>query len=190
MKMLINVRGTSGSGKSTVVFELMKRYKTTPLDLDAKERPSNYQIDLPNGEKLFVIGRYSTQCGGCDGIGDNLEVMRRAEHYAKRGHVLFEGLLLSSTYGALGAWSEQYKKRMVFAFLDTPLETCLERVNARRRKRGVMEPVNPLNTTSKWNNCRGCARNIENNYGRTVVWLNHKQPVKQVLKLMGIEVRK
>lgn len=186
MNLIINVRGTSGSGKSTIVFELMKRYPVKELDLDAKGRPGNYEIKLPRGQKLYVIGRYSTQCGGCDGIGSNVEVMRRAEHYAKKGHVLFEGLLLSSTYGALGAWSERYKDNFVFAFLDTPLKTCLRRVNARRRRRGVLEPVNPRNTTMKWNQCRGCARNIVEVHHRRVVWLSYRTPTDDVLRLLGL----
>ena len=185
--LLINVRGTSGSGKSTVVFELFKKYPVRELDLDAKGRASNYEVTLPGNKKLYVIGRYSTQCGGCDGIGSNLEVMRRAEHYAKKGHVLLEGLLLSSSYGALGMWSERYKNRFIFAFLDTPIDVCLKRVNARRRKRGVMEPVNPKNTTDKWRNCQACARNIEQTHHRCVVWLDYRTPTAQVLRLLGVQ---
>lgn len=149
MRLILNIRGNSGSGKSTIAHQLMESFPTEKLDIDAKGRPNNYMVQLSRYRKLFIIGRYETQCGGCDQVGSSEEVMRRVEHYQTQGNVLYEGLLLSTTYGAMGLWSKQWGKRMVYAFLDTPLEVCLRRVEARRETAGNTKPFNPDNTIKR-----------------------------------------
>lgn len=181
---IVNLRGTSGSGKSHVAHQLLKRFPWVPAGLDAKGRPLGYQLTLPNGKPLYIVGRYTTQCGGCDGIGSTAEVMRRVDGYALNGHVFFEGLLISGGYGAMGKWSEKFRDRFIFATLSTPLELCLSRVTARRLKRGKTEPLNPKNTTQKY-------RAVFNTHaktlalGRNTVMVDHRHAVREVLEMLG-----
>jgi len=71
------------------------------------------------------------------------------EKYARKGHVVFEGLLQSTYYGAMGTHSLQWGQDYVYAFLDTPIEICLERVEARRLAQGSTNKFNPQLTRDK-----------------------------------------
>src|SRR5690554_107408 len=134
---IVNIRGTHGSGKSTVVREIIKMYDGTFESINEKGRPNNYCVKLPGTKKtLYVIGSYETACGGCDGIQPYADIWPRVEKFAALGHVLFEGALVSSSYGNIGRSSEAYGDQFIFAFMDTPLNTCINRIVERRLARG------------------------------------------------------
>ncbi len=189
-RKIVSLRGTSGSGKSTVVFDLMKRYPFKGVDLDAKGRPEGYSMALPNGEPLFIVGRYDTQCGGCDGVHPYEEIFKRIERYQAKGHVLFEGLIVSSSYGNIGRATEKWGNRVTFAFLDTPLDVCLVRVKSRRALKGNDKPLNPLNTATKHANVATHVDKIRDEFHRQTTWIRHTHAVKDVLALYGIKVTK
>lgn len=183
MNMIISLRGTSGSGKSYLVKELLRRFSAVPESTDPKGRPLNYVMSLDDGSRLYVIGRYTNACGGCDGIQPYSEIWPRVVRLQESGHVLFEGLLLSSSYGTVGKASEAYGDRKVFAFMDTPLDKCLARVAARRAARGHDRPLNPKNTVNK----HACVqRSIEviRGLGRRVEIIDHERSVERILEIL------
>jgi shikimate kinase len=176
--MLIKLHGTSGSGKSTVARYLMTRGWTT---IEEKA----YRVDILEFAKpIFILGLYNSQCGGCDTLSasEQIELIHR---YGPHGHVFYEGLLGSEYYGRLGEASERYGKDHVFAFLDTPIETCIERIKARRLAKGNTKPLNEENT-------RGRIQKIANlraklvRTGRNVVDVDHIQANLQVLELYKV----
>lgn len=181
--MIVNLRGTHGSGKSTVVRRILDRYEAQPEGQDKKGKPMGYVISLSNGSKLHVVGSYKNDCGGCDGIQPYSEIWPRVVAYAARGHVLFEGALVSSSYGNIGRDSEVYGECFVFAFMDTPLEVCLERIRQRRLARGNDKPVDRRNTENKYNSILRSIPKIRDEFQRRVVMINHRQPVAQVMGL-------
>lgn len=182
---VLNLRGTSGSGKSTVVYDLMKKFKVKELSpkVAVRKQPCAYSIMIPRCPDLFVIGPYRTACGGCDGLPNTAMVMELVDLYAGEGNVLFEGLLMSGYYGAVGEWSEKYKNDFIFAFLNTPLDTCIERVQARRRARGDERPLNPAATVDKFKSGWGTYDRIVE-MGRRVVVIDHRASTDQVLHLL------
>lgn len=162
--MIINIRGTSGSGKSWVIKQLLKRF------------PNEYDISLLghilNGN-TYLIGPYLSQRGDVgidillkdmtlDGIQalalqKPLQVSRGLLGNVPAGrpqfeHVIFEGLIITSVYERYRKMSEEADLRWVF--LNTPLETCLKQVDKRRMERGDRRPLNPENTVTKWNVAR------------------------------------
>jgi hypothetical protein len=179
--MIISLRGTNGSGKSTVVRKLMERYNAQPESLDSKGRPMNYVMTLGNGSSLYVVGCYQNACGGCDGIHPFTEIWPRVTRLAALGHVLFEGLAFTSGYGNIGKDSEVYGDDFVFAFMDTPPEVCIQRVLARREAKGTEKPYSPKNLMSKLSAARSSERKIKEVYGRRVVSINHRAAVQQIL---------
>lgn len=181
--MIVNIRGTHGSGKSTVVRRMMAHHGAEP-ELGPKGRPLGYVL-RPRWlvRPLYVTGSYETACGGCDGIQPYAEIWPRVVRYAALGHVLFEGALVSSSYGNIGRASEAYGDEFVFAFLDTPLELCLERVAARRKARGDLRPLNPKNTEVKYWNVMASLAKIRDVFGRRVVMVNHHYAVPEVARL-------
>lgn len=172
--MIINIRGTSGSGKSTIVRKLLDNFPHTPVwDNSSKPKVLGYQLDDLGGRRVRIVGKYETPCGGCDGIKTQDEVEQRVRDWHELGYdVLFEGLLISHIYGR---WAKLAKDvgtgNMLFAFLDTPLEVCLERVKARRVARGNDTPFNETNTRQKWADARRvCAKAKAD--GLNALWFN------------------
>jgi thymidylate kinase len=150
--MIINVRGTSGSGKSHLVRHIMGLYpEKEAVRLPGRKQPWYYICRNGQGTpELAVIGHYETACGGCDTVPSLDKVYELVQEHAAAGrHVMFEGLLLTNEVTRTKALPDC---RVIF--LDISVEECLRSVNARRRARGEMTDVNPANTTSKWHQAR------------------------------------
>lgn len=183
--MIISLRGTHGSGKSTVVKTILDRYPSERLGTEKK--PLGYQLSVPGLDRpLMIVGGYKTACGGCDGIQPYDLIWPRVQEYATIGHVLFEGALVSSSYGNIGRASEVYGNDVVFAFMDTPLEVCIQWIKNRRATRGDVREFNPRNCVSKF---KTVLRSIEvaKEIGRRVVMINHRKAVPQILGLLQIK---
>lgn len=196
--MVINLRGTSGSGKTTVVRGLIERGTLTPLGGTPK-KPEAYRLEFSPStfiNNTYIIGSYENVCGGCDSISTQDEICRRIRDYAKAGHVVVEGLLMShlfSRYAMLDRELHALGTPFIWAFLDTPLETCIARVQQRRDARGTVTPLNTKNTTDKWHDMRRVFKKCVNGYesdwkkvkGFRVAkldarWLNHTKAVDEV----------
>lgn len=149
--MLISLRGTNGSGKSTVIRALMRGSSCSPIyGCLGPRQPEAYELGVPGcKERVFLLGPYQTPTGGCDRLQYE-QVLDLIKKYEPKGHVIFEGIIVTSVYGRVGALMEQYKTDSVFVFLDTPLEVCLERVEARRGGKARDERL-IKNVTNKFN---------------------------------------
>lgn len=155
--MIVNLRGTSGSGKSHTLREIMKLYggkdEFEPWFKSGRKQPLYYISNRPgpNGRKLFIPGHYETACGGCDTISHGsdaiFEIIRKGN---SQGHdVLFEGLLITVEYNRTLAMHTDGLPLAVHT-INIPLQECLDSILTRRRiKNPDAEPVNPKNTTAK-----------------------------------------
>jgi hypothetical protein len=177
--LVINPRGTSGSGKTTIIRGIMEKATKKVALGDNPRKPEGYVLDLPGKHTTFVLGSYENTCGGCDTIKTQDEIVERVIRYAvgpefaipsAPTNVLFEGLLMSHTfarYAALDRLLNTKGVHCIWAFLDTPLEVCLERVNQRRQERTAgAEPVNPHHTSEKWNGNRATFRKFDKGNGK------------------------
>ena len=206
--MIINLRGTSGSGKTTVVRALMAKYPAIePLmvaDERGREKIHGYECRMANfpgnPPNLYVVGSYKNVCGGCDGIKTQDEICNRVRNYAGlAGDVVFEGLLIShlfSRYVNLDReMSSTNSQQTIWAFLDTPEQVCVDRVKARREQRFSAKclvadekgrvrpehpgPLNEKNTRQKWNDMRRVFQKCTRD-GLDARWVNHENPTAQV----------
>lgn len=190
--MLINVRGTSGTGKSWVMYQLMERYNAEPITdetLPSRSKTSGYTMADGN---VAIIGRYESACGGCDTIKSPALVVERLEQfYREFPIVIFEGLVVSHTFQRYADVADRYKEETGeethFLFLDTPLKKCIGRVRKRRHERGNTKPFDPFKNPGLatdwhqvWNNTRRSF--IDNGYN--VQSLNHQDPLPQVTDLI------
>lgn len=149
--MIINIRGTSGSGKSTIVKKVMNRFDR--FDIDPIFNGDKIEAYVLRGEPygdVYIIGRYETPCGGCDGISTQDEVCRLVKKYSKMGHVIFEGLIVTSCYKRYFDLLEGIGQPYLMLFLNTKVETCIESVKKRRASRGNTTEFNAANTISKY----------------------------------------
>lgn len=145
---LIKIHGTSGAGKTTVVTNLMDMAsEITHLNPVGSKKPEAYRLKVPGvADPVYVLGSYENTCGGMDTVSKVEDQIDLIHKYADLGHVIYEGLLMSTYYGRLGTAVEQYRDRHIFAFLDTPIEVCIERVKQRRLAAGNTKPFNENNT--------------------------------------------
>jgi hypothetical protein len=143
--MILNIRGTSGAGKTTLVRKLVNIKSADKVYKDGRRNPICYQSD-----NTILLGSYESECGGCDTIHSLGEIFELVDFYAKNGYnVVMEGLLLSEEVKRTIALATIYKAKIIV--LDTSLEKCLSQINERRlRKNPSAEPVNPKNTTNRF----------------------------------------
>jgi hypothetical protein len=188
MRAIVSLRGTSGSGKTTVARRFLTDYPCTPLpDPNKPKKHWGYEVDLTSegiSNKLYVLGSYQTTCGGTDAINTQEEIAERALVCHPRGHVLLEGLLLSKV--GPGAITTQMLKptgAYVAAILDTPLATCLQRVQQRRDERGEDKPFNPKNTISAHKSTYDACVNLHNAGGVKIITIDHTNAFDETLDI-------
>ena len=154
-----------------------------------KEKVHGYEVDIPwLSKSLFIVGSYKNICGGCDSIQPYSLIWPRIVSYVKDGdHCLFEGALVSSSYGSIGRASEEYGDDFVFAFMDTPIEKCIERIKERRK--GTSREGKPFKEDIVRTKFKYIANTIEKvkEFKRRYVIIDHKRAVPQLLGLLRKE---
>jgi hypothetical protein len=143
---VIQIRGTSGSGKTTVMRRVMEALGPwTSRFQEGRKNPLYYS----NQEGVWVLGHYEATCGGCDTIGSAGKVYELIRVVQERYKafipiILCEGLLLSEDV----KWSSQLEDLRI-VFLTTPPETCVEQIKGRRAEAGNEKPLNTANTLNR-----------------------------------------
>lgn len=149
--MIIQLRGTSGSGKTTVMREVMDRLGGTTawkgIKKEGRKKPLYYRYNKQHPQ-IIVLGHYESACGGCDTIGSAAQVAELTDELVEklRGPyvILQEGLLLSEDV----KWT-QLMPDVYPVFLTTPLDRCLKQIRSRRLEAGNEKPLNEANTTNR-----------------------------------------
>ena len=169
--MIIDIRGTNGSGKSWVARQLflaaegvlvLRGPGITP-ESQGQRKPDaiwaymlSYQPHFR--DKLYVVGRYDgDHGGGCDPVSPLAEVEARVRYLAKFGHVVFEGVIVSGTFGRFGQVAAELPYTAVG--LTTELDRCLDNIALRRRLQGKdPDAFNRTNPTRKAREVRSALR--------------------------------
>jgi len=162
MNRFYQVRGTSGTGKTTIARALMVHTNAMPSFLadkgefdHIKKVPENkilaYTGIIPHWDvPLVFLGNYENTCGGCDGIPSVHIVAELLKQFNEEEDtiVFMEGLMISHMLGTVGkAQADEFgKDGGILAFLDTPLDVALARIQKRRDERGDKREFNPSNT--------------------------------------------
>jgi adenylate kinase family enzyme len=186
MNIILCLRGTSGSGKTTIARTFIEKYPTFPIEDSNSNKIWGYEVDMSQegfSAPLFVIGSYATTCGGCDNINTQKEIAERALSVHPRGHVLIEGLLLAHA-GPKAITTTMLKETnaYVLGYIDTPLDVCLDRVQKRRIARGDLRPFNPDNTISKHSGAHRTCINMHN-IGVPVRTVDHTDAFNKTLEI-------
>lgn len=190
---IVNIRGTSGSGKSTLVHRLLKEFPSVPVEGTfsdwKKPKIVAYRTQVSVYKKpVFSIGRYETQCGGCDsmsykGSHDDIEALVR--QYLQEGNVIFEGLTISSTLTRWRVIDEENPGQFVWAFMSTPEEECHQRILTRN---GGKEPKRDEHGLAdyqrKWRGCMRHWSDLKIAGRRTIGLTSDNAGYKQLLELL------
>lgn len=177
-----NLRGTSGTGKTTVARHLLEKTSAEPIDWVKAGKPILYEGKFHH-IPMYFLGSYEATCGGCDTIPSVKIVARRLrDHFSDEapGILFFEGLMISHMLGTVGqAQIDTGLHRNILAYLDTPLDICLTRVEQRRKAAGNPNPFNPSNTIKDH-------ERVRNNMKRAVAFryfvteVGHQDAIREV----------
>src|ERR1700739_669664 len=98
---LISIRGTNGSGKSTVVRNILDKFQKWPIyGYCGFKSPEAYGLVIPGIKpSTFILGSYERVTGGVDNIQPYDLILEVLKKYIPEGHVIFEGLIVTSVYG-------------------------------------------------------------------------------------------
>jgi gluconate kinase len=148
--MILNLRGTSGSGKSTVGHYLVDTYAGKPIYEDGwnKGKPRLVGYQLPGD--FQVLGSYKAAGGGLDTFSPHdrsQAITLITDHATQSRHLFFEALVISSTVPRYVELVNDLVSRgviasvndFVFAFMDTPAELCIQRVYQRNGGKPIKE---------------------------------------------------
>lgn len=146
--MIVNLRGTHGSGKSTIARTVMGKYpEHKEINLHTKRRPLGYvckRFDNLKKPDLFIAGHYETPCGGCDTILVVNDAFALIQKYAKAKYdVLFEGVLSQRNPGRLLALHNSFPFFTIV--IDIPDSECIAAVQTRRAEKGLKPLINTDN---------------------------------------------
>lgn len=151
--MIINIRGTNGSGKTTLARDLIGAdakpinllWYPSPTKRDPERKQAVEAYGRPGG--WLAVGSYRQGCGGMDTIPSfdlQQRAIRAAHDWKREGgpelprdgrprYIVCEGVLASTVAGSwLNFFGGFNKDEVLIAYLDTPLEVCLERIRQRQ----------------------------------------------------------
>jgi GTPase SAR1 family protein len=144
--MIIAIRGTHGSGKTTLVRTILREHYPDVQILPASGRrrvPFGYRCHRESGRSLFIPGSYEHPVtGGCDNIRGADIIYALIRKHAERGYdVLYEGLVAQhSTPYIMSLHEDGYRVRIIV--LDLPWSVIVRGVHARRKLRGQTPAFN------------------------------------------------
>lgn len=150
---LINIRGTHGSGKSTIARNLLSHPAVldTGTALFAEDRvlsptkanPNREVVkkingvtaNLHNSKAIALMGSYDNNCGGCDkfswkGAHDSIVdgIVAASSAYDA---VIFEGAIVSSSFGRYAEACLRADLHPTFVYLLIDVEECIARIGRR-----------------------------------------------------------
>ena len=186
--MILNIRGTSGSGKSYVVYQALRKYGYEYLKYEGKI------IGTKIGP-IATVGKYDPErfCGGCDTVKKTEEKntqeivcdIIRILWEEKMEIILFEGLITSGIFGRFHELDKQVGG-IVWGFLDTPIEVCIERTKQRSLVSGKGY-INEEHVINKFKQVQSARKNAIS-HGLNVVDIDYKRSVAEVSKILGVEI--
>lgn len=183
-RVILNLRGTSGSGKSTIVRRVMECYKVSPCYQLERRQPLAYIGDRDPGAALFVPGHYETPCGGCDTIKTVDEVYHLVEQgIAYNRDVIYEGIMVQDDVKRCAALHRRHPLTVIA--LTTPIDVCLASVQKRRDERGDERPLNPKNTISRAERVKRNAQRLRG-MGVPVLFLDRDAALQFCLEALNL----
>lgn len=137
--MILQVRGGSGAGKTTLVREFLRKHDGREVETVSSAKGSAYQVWQVSGvscSDIYVPGKYSLDGVSPGKGGEHVEGtlgLALLLRLAATGDVLWE-TPKGSSYAFWEALTDQH--RVVWATLDTPAAECVKRIYARRQATG------------------------------------------------------
>ena len=159
-RLLVNIRGTNGSGKSTIPISLKDDPDMYEVVKPYQGKPKKILTVFPN-YGWVALGDYSNPTGGLDKF-PNKAFTEKVLYYALKKfpeyNILMEGILAATTYSTYADLfrevQDSYGIQPVIYYLMPPVETCIERIKKRNGGKEFKENL-------VWDKYRMMERGIE-----------------------------
>jgi hypothetical protein len=152
---IINIRGTSGAGKSHLARRILALYPDRiPNYVHGRRQPITYLCSRPGHHRpLLVLGHYEVEGGGADNVAQRDQAFAIMTEAVTAGTgVFWEGVVYSDEVTRtvdLERTAQENGQRLYVILLTTPVEQCLADIRARRERAGNVKPLNEANTRSR-----------------------------------------
>ena len=158
-RILVNIRGCNGSGKSTIPMSMMDDPKMYVQEIIGSDGKKISALTVFPSYGWVALGTYFNKTGGMDTLKNNA-ITRMTLYAALDGFpeydVLMEGIMASiirSTYIDLFHEVEEYYKgelQVIVVSLLPPISTCIKRVYSRNGGKPIQEDA----VAGKWETVR------------------------------------
>lgn len=186
-KLIVNIRGCNGSGKSTIPMGMMDDpyMKTTYKHIPGRKSKLGIATVFPS-YGWVALGTYFNKTGGMDCLPNN-EVIQKAFWYVLKKYpeydIIMEGVIastISSTYINLFKEAEEryHDRKVVILSFNTPVDVCLERIY----KRNGGKPIKEDAVEMKWNMVQRAAKKFKDAGFSTVKIDNSSTPKDRMLQ--------
>lgn len=136
-RLLVNIRGCNGSGKSTIPISMMDDPEMYVIQKPYKGKSKIILTVFPN-YGWVALGSYFNKTGGCDAF-PNKGFIKKVLVYALKKfpeyNVIVEGIIIATTYSTYAElfkeMQESYGVQPVIYYLMPPVEICIERIKKR-----------------------------------------------------------
>lgn len=196
---ILNLRGTNGSGKSYVTRKLMDLCDVHPIYGDPEPGRLIGSIigyrGTYEGQPIYFVGSYEIMAGGADAVmarfGTLEAVCELVRKFAPKGHVVFEGFIVSGLFKTFYDLSRELGG-ITFCYMDTPLDKCLEHIEKRNREktatRGkVRKGVGTKTVAGKFKQVESTRRKFKKE-GERVVMVNWRRPMYAIHRALRGEI--
>lgn len=153
-RLLINIRGCNGSGKSTIPIEMLKRDKEAQVVRKLYNGKEKVIAHVSPKFKTVILGSYFNKTGGLDTFPNNKftkKVLKYCIRHYPEYDILMEGIIASTIYSTYRDLFESVEKQycitpVIINFIP-PLDTAIDRIY----QRNCGKPINEDAVENKWN---------------------------------------
>lgn len=190
--MIVNIAGTSGSGKSHLVRSFIdwanKYGAVKPCYIDDRKDPIGYDVILKHSKTIHLVGAYeNADTAGCDTIRDVVWLYDYIlEQHNAGKHVVYEGLFMMNMTRGPQVAAETHAVYVIL--LTDPLAVCIASINDRRRARGEGPLLKKDNTESNFKRAQSYADKMSR-AGARVLGIKRSMALQQLVELLGFDLR-
>lgn len=185
MRVLVNIRGCNGAGKSTVPMMMLENEPEAEI-----VKGDGWKYTVFRSQRWIALGTYKNKTGGMDTISTKAQKHAALRHAWKNYpdyDILMEGVIDSTIFSTYADLFNGYqllidsgrispRKIIILNYLP-PLDVCISRVY----ERNGGKPVKEEQIESKWNSVYRNADKFREAGLRSLKWDNSKVTRDQML---------
>ena len=190
--MIVNIAGTSGSGKSHLVRDFIKWVKqfgiVKPCFIDDRKDPIGYDIILKHSKTIHLVGAYeNADTAGCDTIRDVVWLYEYILEQHRAGKdVIYEGLFMMNM--TRGPQLAAETNSVYVIRLSDPLAVCIASINDRRKARGEGPLLKKENTESNFKRSESYCDKMRR-AGARVNSVKRNMALEHLVMLLGYDLK-